>query len=37
MEFRLYAYPRCRKGVRATSDLIKHINACKIPITLPSC
>ncbi len=32
-----YAYPRFRKGVKSTSSLTKHVKACKIPVTLPSC
>ena len=36
MESRLYTYPRCGKGVKSTSGLTRHVNACKIPITLPS-
>ena len=36
MESRSYACPRCKKGVKFISNLIRHINACKIPITLPS-
>ncbi len=36
MESKLYVCPRCGKGVKSTSGLTKHINACKIPITLPS-
>ncbi len=37
MESRLYACPRCGKGVKSTSGLTRHVNACKIPVTLPSC
>ncbi len=37
MESRLYACPRCRKSVKSTSCLTRHVNACKIPITLLSC
>ncbi len=37
MESRLYAYPRCGKGVKSTSGLTRHVNACKIPVNLPSC
>ena len=37
MESRSYACPRCGKGVKSTSGLTRHVNACKIPITLPSC
>ena len=29
--------PRCGKDVKSTSGLIRHVNACKIPINLPSC
>jgi Plavaka transposase len=36
MESRSYACPRCGKGVKSTSGLTRHVNACKIPITLPS-
>ena len=36
MESRLYVYPRCRKDVKSTSGLTRHINSCKILITLPS-
>ena len=28
---------RYRKVVKSTSGLTRHVNACKIPITLPSC
>ena len=28
--------PRCGKGVKSTSGLIRHVNSCKIPIPLPS-
>ena len=37
MESRLYMYPRCGKGVKSTSGLTRHVNACKIPISLPCC
>ncbi len=37
MESRLYACPKCEKGVKSTSSLTKHINACKIPVILPYC
>ncbi len=37
MESRLYACPRYGKGVKSTSGLTRHVNACKIPVTLPSC
>ncbi len=37
MESRLYTCPRCGKGVQSTSGLTRHVNACKIPVTLPSC
>lgn len=30
----LYMFSRCRKAIKSTSDLIRHINTCKIPITL---
>ncbi len=36
MESRLYLCPRCGKGVKFTNGLTKHVNACKIPITLPN-
>lgn len=29
--------PRYDKVVKFINDLIKHVNACKIPIILPSC
>ena len=35
MESRLYVCPRCGKGIKSTSGLTKHINAYKIPISLP--
>lgn len=34
MESRLYIYPRCRKNVKSINSLTKHINICKILITL---
>ncbi len=37
MESRLYVCPRCGKGVKSTSGLTRHVNTCKIPVTLPSC
>ncbi len=37
MESRLYVCPRCGKGVKSTSGLTRHVNSCKIPVTLPSC
>ncbi len=37
MESRLYACLRCGKGVKSTSGLARHVNAYKIPVTLPSC
>ena len=37
MESRLYVCPRCGKGVKFTSGLTRHVNACKIPIPLPCC
>lgn len=37
IESRLYAYPRCRKNVKFTSGLTRHIIAYQISITLPSC
>ncbi len=37
MESRLYICPRCGKGVKSTSGLIRYVNVYKIPITLPSC
>ncbi len=37
MESRLYTCPRFGKDVKSTSGLTRHVNACKIPITLPSC
>ena len=36
MESRSYVCPGCRKDVKSTSGLTRHINACKIPITLPN-
>ena len=36
MESKSYVCPRCGKGVKSTSSLTRHINSCKIPITLPS-
>lgn len=36
MEFRLYAYLKSEKDIKSTNDLIRYVNACKIPITLPS-
>lgn len=29
--------PRCGKGVKSTNGLIRYVNACKIPISLPYC
>ena len=37
MESRLYVCPRCGKGVKSTSSLTRHVNACKIPISLLCC
>ncbi len=37
MESRLYMYPRCKKGIKSISGLIRHINIYKIPVTLSSC
>ncbi len=37
MEFRLYTCPRCGKDIKSTSGLTRHVNTCKIPITLSSC
>ncbi len=37
MESRLYSCPRYGKSVKFTSGLIRYVNACKIPVTLPSC
>ncbi len=37
MESKLYACPRYGKNVKSTSGLTRHINACKIPLILPSC
>ncbi len=37
MESRLYACPRCGKSVKSINGLTKHVNACKILVTLPSC
>lgn len=37
MESRLYSYPRCGKSVKFTSSLTRHVNDCKILITLTSC
>ena len=37
MESKLYACLRYGKGVKSTSGLTRHVNAYKIPITLPSC
>ena len=34
MESRLYVCQRCGKGVKFTSGLRRHVNACKIPISL---
>ena len=34
MESRLYMCLRCGKGVKSTSGLTRHVNACKIPISL---
>ncbi len=36
MESNLYAYLRCRKDVKFTSSLTRHVNTCKILITMPS-
>ncbi len=36
MESRVYACLRCGKNVKSTSGLTRHVNTCKIPITLPS-
>ena len=36
MESRLYACLRCKKDVKSISGLTRHVNACKIPITLSS-
>ncbi len=33
----MYACPRREKSVKSTSGLTKYVNACKIPIILPSC
>ena len=35
MKSRLYVCPRCGKGVKSISGLTRHVNACKIPISLP--
>lgn len=37
MELKSYMYPRCGKIVKSISGLTRHVNAYKIPITLPSC
>ncbi len=37
MESRLYTCPRCGKSVKSTSGLTRHVNTCKILVTLPSC
>ena len=37
MKSRLYTCPRCGKGIKSTSGLTRHVNACKISIILPSC
>lgn len=36
MQSKSYAYPRYRKDVKSTSSLTRHINSCKISITLLS-
>ncbi len=37
MGSRSYTCPRCGKSVKSTSALTKHVNACKITVTLPRC
>ena len=37
MKSRLYTCPRYKISVKSTSGLIKHVNVCKILITLPNC
>ena len=37
MESRLYTCLRCGKSVKSTSGWTRYVNACKIPLTLPSC
>ena len=37
MESRLYVCLRCEKGVKSTSGLTRHVNICKIPISLSCC
>ncbi len=37
MESRLYICPRYGKSVKSTNGLIRHVNACKILVTLPNC
>ena len=36
MKSRSYLCLRCEKGVKSTNGLIRHVNTCRISITLPS-